>query len=86
MGRENRYRYWRHHSGRHCYPPWWYPEVNIPPPPNEDFYDIPERGPVPPRRLSKEDEMKMLEEEEMMLREDLEALKKRKDELRKEVK
>ena len=83
MGRQNRFRSWR---GRRGYPPWWYPEVNIPPPPYEDFYDFPGRGPYPYPRLSREDELKMLEEEEMMLEEELEALRKRKEELKKEVK
>ena len=83
MGRQNRYRFWR---DRRCYPPWWYPEVNIPPPPYEDFYDGPRRGPIPYPKFSAEDELKMLEEEEIMLEEELEAIRKRKEELKKEVK
>lgn len=63
-------RYWR--RWHRVYPPPWFPYEDIPP--NPDW-----------RLMSKEDELKMLEEEEAMLEDTLEELRKRKKEIQKEV-
>lgn len=72
------YRYWRRMQRP------YYPYGNIPPNP-ESPYGYP-RVPFWGPQMSKENELKMLEEEEAMLEDALEDLRKRKKELQKEVK
>ena len=80
----HRYKHRGHHWPYHHYP-WWHPDDDIPPIP-EPPYGFPERRPYRIPRWTKEDELKTLEEEELALEDELEMLRKRKEELKKEVK
>lgn len=72
---------WRRGKGRRFPSHSQYPE-DIPPNPE---YPYQGRGPFLPQPMSKEDELKMLEEEEAVLEDELEELRKRKKELKMEV-
>ena len=77
----NRFRrgYWRH------LPPWWHPNYDVPPIPEPPYGDSPRPIYLGPG-LTKDDELRLLEEEEMALMDELDDVQKRIKKLKKELK